>query len=147
MSEVDKILIIGLAIFWELLAIAFFILMNKETPKEFRKFYAHPHISVAKYMEASGKFKRFEKIIVLFLSIIVYLPITLEWFIGWYCYKLVTYFTKYFDSSNFTADESEASVNDDIDTAVEAVDSSEIDVDDNVTVPTTSIEETDELAK
>lgn len=87
LTQTEKIVLICAAIFWQIFSIITFIVVNKNTAKQYRKFYPHPIVGLAKDIQHDGRFNGFEILFIRTVLTIAYLPITVEWFVGWCLYK------------------------------------------------------------
>ena len=87
MTKVEIAVSVGVTI-WMIIAIVLAVGLHKLVKPEYRKFYPHPSVGVILDNKYDYRLNKREKAFCNIVSIIVFIPITFEWVVGWCLYKL-----------------------------------------------------------
>ena len=95
-SELVKLLsLIGTAL-WMLIGIVNFIGINNLLKPKYKKFYPHPAIGCILDNREDFKLSDSDRKLINILLVILYIPITLEWFVAWCLWKFFNFMVDQF---------------------------------------------------
>ena len=103
MTKVEIAVSVGVSI-WMIIAIVLAVGLHKLVKPEYRKFYPHPSVGVILDNKYDYRLSDREKFFCSIVSVIIFIPITFEWFIAWCLYKLGIIVHKFIRKSEIETD-------------------------------------------